>query len=289
VSDRPPLTVLVTVREGLHEIGRVLDALLGQLHAVAGEAVIVGPVGSRAPDPAVRLVHLADDNLFRLRLAGIEAARGHVVAIGEDHAVPRPDWCDAVIRAHAERPDIQAIAGCLVNATDRTLSGRANFLAFAAPYAPPMAELPPRRPPPLSALSLKRQVLEESYGRLGHFETVLVPRLFADGLMAADDRIVVDHHQDFGVLRASVNGFHGARAAYGYLHADLSVEERVRHARWSLMNWPRRTLAEAGEAVRQGRGGSAELAVVAVVAAAHAAGAALGSLAGPGRSPARVA
>jgi hypothetical protein len=282
--NRPPLSAIIAIRGGLAEIEPVLAALLPQARATGAEVVVVG----RAEDAAragVRLVRVDDDNIFRLRLTGIKAARGEVVAIGEDHAVPRPDWCEAVIRAHGERPEIPAVAGCLVNATTETVGGRGNFLAFAAPYQPPMPELPGERPPPLSALSFKREALDELDGTLGRFEAVLVPRLFAEGRMAADDRIVVDHHQDHGVLWAVVNGFHGARAAYGYLRAEQGAGDRLRQARWSLANWPRRLLAEA----RSECGSRAELMLVGLVGAGVGLGGAVGSLAGPGRSPERVA
>jgi hypothetical protein len=274
----------VAIREGLAEIEPVLAALVPQARAVGAEVIVVGRADDAAP-AGVRLVRVDDDNIFRLRLTGIKAARGEVVAIGEDHAVPRPDWCEAVIRAHAERPEVPAVAGCLVNATTRTLGARGNFLAFAAPYQPPMPDLPGKRPPPLSALSFKRQALDELDGTLGRFEAVLVPRLFAEGRMVADDRIVVDHYQAHSALWAIVNGFHGARSAYGYLRAEQSRGDRLRQARWSLTNWPRRLLGEA----RNEGGSRAELALVGLVGAGVGLGGAVGALAGPGRSPDRVA
>jgi hypothetical protein len=281
---RCPLSAIVPVREGLREIEPVLASLLPQAHATGTEVLVVGR-SERAAPAGVRLVRVDDDNIFRLRMAGIHAARGAVVAMGEDHAVPRPDWCEAVIRAHEERPDIPAIAGCLVNATTRTVGGRGNFLAFAAPYQPPMPELPGRRPPPLSALSVKREALAEVDDALGRFEAVLVPRLFAEGQMVADDRIVVDHYQDHGLLWPIGNGFHGARAAYGYLCAQQGAPDRLRQARWSLANWPRRLLGEA-----RGRTQSrSDLALVALVGIGVGVGGAVGALAGPGRSPHRVA
>ena len=284
MTDRPPLSVVIAVRDGLDEIAPVLEALLPQARRTGTEVLVVGPVEGAPPEPA-RLVRTDDGDIFKMRLAGVRAARGAVVAIGEDHAVPRPGWCEAVLRAHAERPDVPAIVGCLVNATDRTVSGRVNFLAFAAPFQPPMPDLPGLRPPPLSALSLKREVFEELDGTLGCFEAMLVPRLFADGGMVADERIVVDHHQDHGLLWSIANAFHGARSAYGYLRAHQRPDERRRQARWSIGNWPGRLLGEARAAdVRR-----KELPLVALVAAAVGVGGAVGSLAGPGRSPQRVA
>lgn len=279
-----PLSVIVAVREGLEEIEPVLRALEPQAERTGSEVIVVGRAEGPASGP-VRVLTIEDDDIFRLRLAGIQAARGDIVAIGEDHAVPRPDWCEAVIRAHAERPDVPAIAGCLVNATDDTLSGRGNFLAFAAPFQPPMAVLPELRPPPLSALSLKREAVAELDDTLGRFEAVLVPRLFREGRMVADDRIVVDHYQDHGVLWAIVNGFHGSRSAYGYLHREDPRAEKLRDARWSLANWPRQIVGEA----RAARGRRREMAMVALVGTAVGLGGAVGSLTGPGRSPQRVA
>jgi hypothetical protein len=284
---RPPLSVIIAVREGMPDAEAALEALLPQARRTGIEVLVVGPEDGQAPAP-VRLVRVDDPDIFRLRLAGVREARGELVAVGEDHAVPREDWCDAVIRAHAERPDAAAIAGCLVNATDRTVSGRGNFLAFAGPFQPPMPELPPLRPPPLSALSFKRAALTELDGALGRFEAMLVPGLFEEGRMAADDRIVVDHHQDHGFVWAVANGFHGTRAAYGYLRAHLTPAERLRNARWAVVNWPRRTIRDARRACRE-PGNRRELALVAFIGIAMGIGAAVGSLAGPGGSPARVA
>jgi len=283
----PALSVVIAVREGVHEAEQALEALLPQARRTGSEVLVVGPVDGDAPDP-LRVVRVEDRDIFRLRLVGIQEARGEIVAIGEDHAVPREDWCEAVLRAHAEHPDVPAIAGCLVNATDGTVSGRGNFLAFAAPFQPPMPELPPRRPPPLSTLSLKREALGGLDGQLGRFEATLVPRLFAEGGMVADDRIVVDHHQDHGFAWAIVNGFHGARSAYGYLRSELSWAERLRQARWSIANWPRRILRDARHACHQ-RGNRPELALVILVGIGVGVGGAVGSIAGPGRSPTRVA
>ena len=284
VTERPPLSVVIALRDELDELAPVLDALVPQARRTGAEVLVVGPVEGELPAPA-RLVRTDDGDIFKMRLAGLREARGAIVAIGEDHAVPRPDWCEAVLRAHAERPEVPAIVGCLVNATDRTVSGRVNFLAFAAPFQPPMPTLPALRPPPLSTLSLKREALEGLDDTLGRFEAMLVPRLFADGAMAADERIVVDHYQDHGLVWSVVNGFHGARSAYGYLRTQLGPRERVTQARWSIANWPGRLLGEA----RRANARRPELPLVALVATAVGAGGAIGSLAGPGRSPRRVA
>ncbi len=277
------LSVILPLRHGLEGIDDLLASLLPQAEATGTEVLLVGPIADDVEPPA-RVVRTADGDLYRLRLAGIEAARGAIVAIGEDHAIPRPDWCEAIIGAHRERPETAAVAGCLVNATDRTLSGRSNFLAFAAAFAPPLAE-PPDRPPPCSAVTVKARALSESLGRPGHFEAVLIPRLMREGRLAFDERIVSDHYQDNGLRWSIANAYHSARASYGYARGELGARARVSGAWWSALNWPRLLYREAQPHATA----RLDLAVVRVLAVAAGLGGAVGVLAGPGRSPRKVA
>jgi hypothetical protein len=227
--------------------------------------------------------------MLELHKLGIEAASGEIVAIGEDHAVPRSGWCKAVVRAHAERPAVAAVAGCLVNATDGTLAGRANFLAFAAAWQPPMPELPVHRPPPASAMSFKREALEGIASQpAGWLEAELMPSLFSAGLMAADDRVIVDHHQDHGSLWSVRNAFHSARSSYGVQGASLDRAGRREVARWAFANVSARLRAEARQA-SGGRLGGLEGALVSTIACAAGLGAVIGALRGPGGSPERLA
>jgi hypothetical protein len=284
MSPRPPLSLVIPVREGWHEIDAVLEALMPQACGTGCEVIVTGAIAGPAP-PGVRAVPMPTGNFFLMRMRGVLAARGEIVAIGEDHAVPRPDWCESVIRAHAEHPEAGAVAGCFVNATSSSLAGRANFLSFAAPFAPPMPVLPTLRPPPVALVSFKRAALSDVDETPGRLEAVILPRLFRERRIAADDRILVDHHQDHGLGWSVTNAFHGARSSYGYQRDRLTPRERRRLAAWSLRHWPPRTWSEAGQASPS----AAERAVVGVIGLAVGTGAALGSLTGPGRSPARVA
>lgn len=269
----------------------MLAVLLPEAERTGTEVVVVGDVapGEEAPSARVRVVRTSSPDMLLLHKLGIEAASGEVVAIGEDHAVPRPGWCEAVLRAHAERPE-PAIVGCLANATDRTLAGRANFLAFAAAWQPPMPELPVHRPPPASTMSFKREALREVASRpAGWLEAELMPSLFARGSMAADDRVVVDHHQDHGSLWSVVNAFHSARSSYGAQRARLDRAERRKVARWAFHNVPPQLRGEARRGTEDDQLGGAERALVATISLAAGVGAAVGALRGPGRSPDRLA
>lgn len=279
-------------RGGLDEVAPVLQALLPEAEACGAEVVVVGGVGpgERAPRECVRLVAEPSADMCELHRRGVEEVRGEVVAIGEDHAVPRAGWCEAVLRAHAENGDAAAVVGCLVNATDATVSGRANFLAFAAAWQPPMPELPADRPPPASTLSFKREALEAIASRpSGWLEARLIPTLFADGSMVADERIVVDHHQDQGSLWSIRNALHSARSSYGFGWQQMSPARRRELARWTIANVPRRLRAEARAGAGATRAGRLEWALIWLIAAAAGLGAAAGVLAGPGRSSERVA
>lgn len=286
-GDRPPLTVVIASRDEIGELQPVFDALVPQARATSTEVIIVGGPDGSAPK-GVRHFPDSELDIFTLRRRAIALARGELIAIGEDHAVPTANWCEAVIRAHREHPEAAAIVGCLINATDRTWTGRANFLGFAAPVEDPI-EAPLLRPPPLSTLTLKRDVVVGHCERNGDLEARLVPQLFSEGAMVIDRRIVVDHHQDFRPLEAVRNSFDGARSAYGYLRTGLEGTERWRLAGWCVRNWPIRILGEARRARRVEGLPARELAMVAALGAAIGVGGAVGALIGPGRSADRVA
>jgi len=291
-AKRPPLSVVIPARDGTNDLGPVLDALLPGAETTGAEVLIVG-ASEVSPPPAadrVRLIPMPEPDILVLRRQGLAEARGEVVAIGEDHAVPRPGWCEAVIRAHSEQPDADAVVGCLVNGTDATVSGRANFLAFASPWQPPMPSLPGGRPPPSSILSLKREVLRGIEGEApGWFEAGLLPTLFEEGRMVADDRIVVDHFQDHGSLWSIRNSFHSARSSYGDERTRLEPAARRRLARWAVSQIPRLRRAEARDGLRESRMSATESALLSAIGLAAGVGAAAGLLIGPGRSADRVA
>jgi hypothetical protein len=289
---QPTLSVVIPARDGMADLGPVLEALLPAAEACGVEVLIVGDV-EEAERPAgghVRLIPMRETDILVLRRRGLAEARAEVIAIGEDHAVPRPGWCEAVIRAHSERPDADAVVGCLVNATDDTISGRANFLAFAAPWQPPMPSLPPGRPPPSSTLSLKRRALRGIEAEApGWFEAGLLPALFEEGRMVADDRIVVDHHQDHGSVWSIRNSFHSARSSYGYERMKRDSAARRQLARWAITAIPRRQITEARDGLRGTRTTAPESALIALIALGAGLGAAAGLLIGPGLSADRLA
>jgi hypothetical protein len=286
--NRPSLSVVVPARHG-RSLLNGLRPLAEQVEAVGGEIVVVDGSGEHVRTSLpVRWIAVCDTNLLRLRSVAVRAARGAIVAIGEDHAVPRPGWCEAILRAHSEHPNAAAVAGCLVNATDRTVAGRANFIGFAAQYSPPMPSLPRQQPPPASTVSFKREVLDELGDSTGRLESDLIPRLFREGRIAADDRVLVEHHQDKGILWSAQNAFASARAGYGY--GRLRQEAHRRDVvRWVLTRMPSVLWQDARDGRAKTRYRRRDLPAIALIQASAVAGATLGTLKGPGRAPDRVA
>lgn len=277
---------MIGTRQGPDPLVARARGLLDELARVDGELLVVSPLeGPARPPDRLRWIRLPTANLLELRLHAIGAARGAVIACGEDHARPSPGWCSSVLRAHAEHPDAAAVAGCLRNATDTTLWGRANFLAFAAPFRAPMPEL--HRPPPVSAISFKASALDEMplEGHPGVFESVLLPAWFAAGRIVADDRILVDHFQDHGMSWSLRNAFANTRTNYGYAAGGTGWRRRREVSRWVLRRLASRQWVEASASGLS----TPERAAVALLVAATVAGALAGVLLGPGSSAQRVA
>lgn len=285
MTTRPPLSVVVPTRLRFSSLGAVLDVLVPQVRALGGEVVVVGGGGEdgETPPPGARFVPMHEDDILRLRARALSEVDGDVIAIGEDHAFPDPGWAEAVVRAHLEHPKTPVILGCLANITAKTSAARANFLAFAAPFSQPMTEIV--RPPPTSVVSIKRDALTRIDGTPGRFETELLPRLFEEGGMVADDRILVGHHQDYGVVEAMRNAFVVARTSYGYASNNWSHQQRRTKARYALGHIAPLALSEARARRTVEVVPRRDLLVVALIGAASALGAAVGALAGAGRAP----
>jgi hypothetical protein len=268
----------------------VLAALTPQLRASGADAVVVCGSQEEAPeglDGSVTWIATEGRNLLELRQIAVEHARGVVLAFGEDHAVPGPGWVDAILRAHREHPYAAMVVGCLVNATDATVVGRANFLAFAAPFAPPMKTLP-TRPPPFSTVSIKQRELEFPFVNPGDIESELVPKLIEEGGAVCDDRIVAHHLQDHGARWSVVNAFVNARANYGYANERVNRARRTEVLRWICSTLLARQIGEVWAGRRMMRS-PLDFVFGVILSAATTVGAAIGTVHGPGRAAERVA
>jgi glycosyltransferase involved in cell wall biosynthesis len=106
----PELSVIVVVGSRRARGAGCLESVLGQDLGERLEVVLVDLDSTAAPlaqaaDRRVNTLHLrADTSFAAARIAGIEAARGGVVAFLEEHCRALPSWGAALLRAYASGP-----------------------------------------------------------------------------------------------------------------------------------------------------------------------------------------
>ncbi|QQS48576.1 MAG: glycosyltransferase [Acidobacteriota bacterium] len=144
------LSIIVTVVSGAESLRCCLEALKGQIDKRI-EVIVPYDRGSIAVDtltgrfPWVRFIFdeemssigkLRQHDLYdRRRARGLAAARGAIIAMTEDHAVPAEDWVRQILVAH-EQPGA-VIGGAVDNLVDRPLN-RALYYCDFGRYGTPL-------------------------------------------------------------------------------------------------------------------------------------------------------
>lgn len=153
-TDRPELSLIVTVVDGGDTLERCLDALLGQENAPSMEVIVpyddtIAEVGKLAAKyPTFRFLGLGalsdrppanafeQHNLFdRRRAEGLLLAKGDLVAMIEDRGWPMPNWARAMADAHARFSD-GVIGGAIESAAEGPSRWAVFFLDFGRYQAP---------------------------------------------------------------------------------------------------------------------------------------------------------
>jgi hypothetical protein len=270
-GDRPDVSVVIASVNGLPYPIACLDALADQDGNVSCEVILADCTGPatraavRERHPDVRVLEYDEPKTIPwLRAAGIRAARGRLVAVTEDHCVPRRDWCRQIVDAH-ERTGWAAIGGGVENdCTTRAVDWAVFFCEYhqmMAPVAAGPSELVPGMNVAydMAALAPVADVFAE-----GLWENFLHEKLRGAGFVTGiDPAIVVGHRKYFTVPMFLSERFHYSRsfagmrvagaplrtrlawaaasfALPGVLVARLtrSVLERRRHRRWFVRSLP---------------------------------------------------
>jgi GT2 family glycosyltransferase len=295
----PEVSVVVPSVNGLPYPLACLEALARQEGAIPFEVIVADATGPatvaavRERFPEVRV--LAFDgprSVPALRSAGIAAARGRLVAVTEDHCVPRPDWIQRLVEAH-RRTGWAAVGGGVENgATRRAVDWAVFFCEYSGLMSPVAAGETDRLPGmnvvyDLDALAGCRDVflaelwepfVHERIRRVGH-------------RMGLDPSIVVEHRKHF-----TVRGFLAERFHYSRSYAAMRVEGRPAPVRaaWAFggLALPLLLVGRIVAAVLRRRRHVAALAralpLVVLFSLAWAAGETVGYAAGPGRSLVKV-
>lgn len=153
----PELSIVVTVVSGAECLRRCLSALSSQVQAEQVEVIVpwdewCADVGALTEQfPFVRFLHAHHEGITALttalqhrlydrrRAKGLAAAKGRIVAMTEDHAVPAADWCANILQAHAQ--PFAAIGGAIDNQVDRALNWAWYYCDFGR-YGRPLISRP---------------------------------------------------------------------------------------------------------------------------------------------------
>lgn len=233
------LSILVTVVSGKESLRRCLGVLCPQIDPADMEIIVPYDRWSRevndlASDfPGVRF-HFVDDregtssetapqahHLYdRRRAVGLALARGRLVAMTEEHAVPAPDWCRQILAAH-EQP-YAVIGGVIDNGVDRAMNWALYYCDFGR-YGHPLPSGPAEYASDVN-LAYKRRALEAARDvwRDAYHETNVHWTLRARGeVVFLDPRMVVHEHRPaIGLCRA-----YRERVEWARIFAETRVAE----------------------------------------------------------------
>ena len=146
--------------------------------------------------PWVRVIHRAErESVPELRLHGLEAARGDVVAIIEEHCLAAPDWLERALEAHAGG-DYGAVGGPVADSAYPRLVDWVVYFCEYNSYLPPWRE-GEWQDLGSANIAYSRAVLlryRELLGA-GYWEAALHPRLLADGVKFKPAPAMLVHHR----------------------------------------------------------------------------------------------
>jgi hypothetical protein len=222
--DRPRLSIVVATTEGWPYCRTVLDSFRAEAEEVGAEIIIGDGSGRPAPTadeigPPTRWLVRSEPSVFALYAVALREARGQIVATTEDHCTARPGWCAAILRAHAEHPEADAIGGAIENGSTDTLLDWASYFITQGPHMAPLGQREVGVTTNEADLSYKPAAiaaLDDNDG-LGFMAILHNRRLAEQGhILRVDDRMVVDHHQSIGVRETSAIHFHNGRSIAGF-------------------------------------------------------------------------
>jgi len=217
----------------------LIEALRADAEAVGAEIVIADGSANQPPTdseagPSVRWLRASGKSVFVLYALGLGEAHGDVVALTEDHALPRDGWIAAVMRAHSEHPEAAAIGGAIENGSTGRLIEWASYFTTQGPHMAPLGNRQVTMTTNEANVSYKRWALERHDPDDGSgFMAILYNRRLAEAgeILRVDDRIVVDHFETTGLGWTTSIHFHNGRTISGFRRArGMTGEEWLRMA-----------------------------------------------------------
>jgi Glycosyl transferase family 2 len=231
-------SVVLGTLAGWPQRRRLLEPLLRQVRNAQGELVVADGTGQPPPgeldaDSSARWLSIPGAGIFDLRLAALQAARGAIVVVTEDHCLVPPDWCRRIIDLHAQHPEADVITGTVDNGSRSRSIDWAAFIVNHLPNMPPIDTVLASARLGINGVSYKRRALDvllRDFPRLTP-ELVQAPALRRLRLrVVCDESLVVSHVQAETWLGHGALHYHNARAVLGSRRPNLTPRDWFRLA-----------------------------------------------------------
>jgi hypothetical protein len=294
-----PLTVVIGTGEGWPYVRELLGSITVDVEAAGGEIVVADGSAMLEPSieeigPAVRWLKVEAPSVFALYARALLEARGEVIALTEDHAIPRAGWVPAIMSAHARHPEADAIGGAIENGSTESLLDWASYFSTQGPHMSPLGDRVVDMTTNEANVSYKRRAIEgfDDNDGLGFMAILHNRRLVERGaILRDDDRMVVDHMETVGFVDQTSIHFHNGRSISGFRRTNgMSREDWLRvAASLALPAWRTVRIVRSGLAKGRLRGKVLASAPWTLwLEYAQGIGNLLGYATGPGRSPSHL-
>lgn len=135
IENRPPLmSVIITTVGGYESVRTVIEHLKMQTVADRLEVIIVSPSMRLTAAEEAKLKHFSnsiimeadlDNGLSDAWVDAVNESRAPIIAFGENHAFPEPQWAEALIEAH--KGPWAAVGSVIRNANPGSINSRAQL------------------------------------------------------------------------------------------------------------------------------------------------------------------
>lgn len=239
-ATKPILSVIVTIVGGMPFLQRCLSRLIPQIEGRSIEVIVpydstaseIGKLKNVFPqvlfadmgvvktDMATGTQEAAHEMFDRRTAAGLEIARGEIIALLQDYGAPDPDWCEQLLAAH--RLPYGIIGGAVEHEGKGVLNWAVYFLDFGR-FQLPLHEGPCDYLTDVN-VSYKRAALESVRGLwAGRYKEVTVNWALARQGLVLWQRPQIVVRQDRGVL--SFRALLSERFSWGRLFGCIRTRE----------------------------------------------------------------
>ena len=217
----PRVSVIVAARTAPETIGQALDSLAAQTRAAEIEVILAdgsddGCMAALVTRfPGMIRVALPGGNLPELKGAGIQRARGSLVAILDPSDAADTDWVEAMLAAICE-PDICAAGGAVVLSDKGGAGNVAAYLFEYGAFNPPLESGDTQGDLPGNNVAYRRGLLLETcadiLANVGFYKPLIHERLRArGGRLVISPAMRVRHLTHYAFMAFGVRRFHYGR------------------------------------------------------------------------------